>query len=95
MILFSLQFNGTHRNERINKAQKIRQNRYWFKNKRMGIIPDFGLVLSINKIGSFEKVVDLIFMGSHVKEKCERWYVVSAVEQVSVRSICPVVFVRI
>jgi len=40
-----------------------------------------------------EKDVDLIFMGSHVKEKGERWYVGSAVEQVSARSICPVAII--
>lgn len=39
------------------------------------------------------KDVDLIAMGSHTKEKDERWYVGSAVEQVSSRSICPVAVV--
>jgi nucleotide-binding universal stress UspA family protein len=37
--------------------------------------------------------VDLIAMGSHTKDKADRWYVGSAVEQVSARSICPVVVV--
>jgi len=37
-----------------------------------------------------EKDVDLIFMGSHTREKGERWYVGSAVEQVSAQSFCPV-----
>jgi nucleotide-binding universal stress UspA family protein len=40
-----------------------------------------------------EKGVDLIAMGSHTKEKGKKWYVGSAVEQVSSRSICPVVVV--
>ena len=29
-------------------------------------------------------------MGSHTREKGERWYVGSAVEQVSAQSFCPV-----
>jgi nucleotide-binding universal stress UspA family protein len=37
-----------------------------------------------------EKGVDLIVMGSHTREKGERWYVGSAVEQVSAQSFCPV-----
>jgi nucleotide-binding universal stress UspA family protein len=37
-----------------------------------------------------EKGVDLIVMGSHTREKGERWYVGSAVEQVSANSFCPV-----
>ncbi|NVM20415.1 MAG: universal stress protein [Desulfobacterales bacterium] len=37
-----------------------------------------------------EKDVDIIAMGSHTKEKGEKWYVGSAVEQVSSRSVCPV-----
>ncbi len=40
-----------------------------------------------------EKDVDLIAMGSHTKEKGEKWYVGSAVEQVSSRSMCPVAVV--
>lgn len=40
-----------------------------------------------------EKDIELIVMGSHEKEKEDRWYVGSAVEQVSSRSICPVVVV--
>lgn len=40
-----------------------------------------------------EKHIDLIAMGSHTKEKSERWYVGSAVEQVGSRSRCPVVVV--
>ena len=36
---------------------------------------------------------DLIVMGSHTKEKGGKWYVGSAVERVSYRSICPVVVV--
>ena len=37
--------------------------------------------------------VDLIVMGSHTKEKSGKWYVGSAVERVSLRSICPVIVV--
>ena len=40
-----------------------------------------------------EKDVELIVMGSHTKETGDRWYVGSAVEQVSSRSMCPVVVV--
>jgi nucleotide-binding universal stress UspA family protein len=40
-----------------------------------------------------ERDIELIVMGSHEKEKEDRWYVGSAVEQVSSRSICPVVVV--
>ncbi len=37
--------------------------------------------------------VDLIIMGSHTKEKSGKWYVGSAMERVSLRSICPVIVV--
>ena len=37
--------------------------------------------------------VDLIVMGSHTKENEGKWYVGSAVERVSLRSICPVIVV--
>jgi len=40
-----------------------------------------------------EKDIDLIVMGSHTKEREKRWYVGSAVEQVSVRASCPVAIV--
>jgi len=40
-----------------------------------------------------EKDADLIIMGSHTKEKEKRWYVGSAVEQVSSRAACPVIVV--
>jgi len=40
-----------------------------------------------------EKDVELIAMGSHTKKTEDKWYVGSAVEQVSSRSICPVVVV--
>ena len=40
-----------------------------------------------------EKDADLIVMGSHTKEKGGKWYVGSAVERVSYRSVCPVVVV--
>lgn len=36
---------------------------------------------------------DLIVMGSHTKQKGGKWYVGSAVERVSYRSVCPVVVV--
>jgi hypothetical protein len=40
-----------------------------------------------------KKEADLIVMGSHTKEKGGRWYVGSAVERVSYRSVCPVAVV--
>ncbi|OHE59449.1 MAG: hypothetical protein A2Z47_08685 [Thermodesulfovibrio sp. RBG_19FT_COMBO_42_12] len=40
-----------------------------------------------------EKGIDLIVMGSHTRESGERWYVGSAVEQVSAKSLCPVAVV--
>ena len=40
-----------------------------------------------------EKDVELILMGSHTREKNKKWYIGSAVEQVSARSICPVAVV--
>ena len=40
-----------------------------------------------------DRDMDLIAMGSHTKDKGEKWYVGSAVEQVSSRSICPVAVV--
>ncbi|MCD6319087.1 MAG: universal stress protein [Candidatus Desulfofervidaceae bacterium] len=40
-----------------------------------------------------EKDVDLIIMGSHTKEKDNKWYLGSAVEQVSLRAHCPVLVV--
>jgi len=40
-----------------------------------------------------EKGIDLIVMGSHTREKGEKWYVGSAVEQVSAESLCPVAVV--
>ena len=40
-----------------------------------------------------KKDADLIVMGSHTKEKGGKWYVGSAVERVSYRSVCPVVVV--
>jgi len=40
-----------------------------------------------------EKDVDLIVMGSHTKQKEKKWYVGSAVEQVSFRSFCPIIVV--
>jgi nucleotide-binding universal stress UspA family protein len=53
-----------------------------------GTLPYSGI---LNYAG--EKDVDLIVMGSHTKERGERWYVGSAVEQVSAESLCPVVVV--
>ena len=40
-----------------------------------------------------KKDADLIVMGSHTKEKGGKWYVGSAVERVSYRSVCPVVVI--
>jgi len=40
-----------------------------------------------------EKGIDLIVMGSHTRDKGEKWYVGSAVEQVSEKSFCPVAVV--
>jgi nucleotide-binding universal stress UspA family protein len=40
-----------------------------------------------------DRDADLIAMGSHTKDKGEKWYVGSAVEQVSSRAICPVAVV--
>jgi nucleotide-binding universal stress UspA family protein len=40
-----------------------------------------------------EKDVDIILMGSHTKEKAEKWYVGSAVESVSAMAACPVMVV--
>jgi nucleotide-binding universal stress UspA family protein len=40
-----------------------------------------------------KKNADLIVMGSHTKEKGGKWYVGSAVERVSYRSVCPVVVI--
>ena len=50
-----------------------------------GKLPHSGILKYAN-----EKGVDLIVMGSHTREKGERWYVGSAVEQVSANSSCPV-----
>jgi nucleotide-binding universal stress UspA family protein len=40
-----------------------------------------------------EKLADLVVMGSHVKETGEKWYVGSAVDEVSAGSSCPVIVV--
>jgi nucleotide-binding universal stress UspA family protein len=40
-----------------------------------------------------KKEIDLIVMGSHTKQKEGKWYVGSAVERVSLRSICPVIVI--
>ncbi|MCP3895391.1 MAG: universal stress protein [Bacteroides sp.] len=40
-----------------------------------------------------QKDIDLIVIGSHTKEKSGKWYAGSAVERVSLRSICPVIVV--
>ena len=53
-----------------------------------GKLPHSGILKYQN-----EKAIDLIVMGSHTKEKGERWYVGSAVEQVSAKSLCPVAVV--
>jgi len=53
-----------------------------------GMQPHSGILKYAN-----EKDIDLIVMGSHTRETGERWYVGSAVEQVSAKSFCPVVVV--
>ena len=57
-----------------------------------GVYPE----LEILKLAA-EKDVDLIVMGSHTKMKGKlqgsRWYVGSAVQRVSARSVCPVVVI--
>ena len=40
-----------------------------------------------------KKEIDLIVMGSHTKQKEGKWYVGSAVERVSLRSICLVIVI--
>ncbi len=40
-----------------------------------------------------ENAIDLIIMGSHTKEKDNKWYIGSAVEQVSLRAASPVMVV--
>jgi nucleotide-binding universal stress UspA family protein len=53
-----------------------------------GTLPHSGILKYAN-----EKGIDLILMGSHTREKGERWYVGSAVEQVSAVSHCLVVII--
>lgn len=53
-----------------------------------GAIPQLEILKYANK-----KDVDLIVMGSHTKNKGGKWYVGSAVERVSFRSVCPVVVI--
>ena len=53
-----------------------------------GTLPHLGILQYAR-----DKNVDIIAMGSHTKEKGEKWYVGSAVEQVSPRSACPVAVV--
>jgi nucleotide-binding universal stress UspA family protein len=48
--------------------------------------------LEIEKYAA-KKDIDLLVMGSHTKEKEGKWYVGSAVERVSLRSICPVMVI--
>lgn len=43
--------------------------------------------------GTKKHAIDLIVMGSHTKEKTGKWYLGSVVEQVSCKSVCPVVVV--
>jgi nucleotide-binding universal stress UspA family protein len=40
-----------------------------------------------------EKQADLVVMGSHVKETGDKWYIGSAVEEVSAKCLCPVAVV--
>ena len=57
-----------------------------------GVYPDIEIIKHARR-----KDVDLIVMGSHTKMKGKsegsRWYVGSAVERVSARSVCPVVVI--
>lgn len=53
-----------------------------------GALPHF----AIEKYAD-QNEVDLIVMGSHTKDKNGKWYVGSAVERVSKRSVCPVIVV--
>jgi nucleotide-binding universal stress UspA family protein len=53
-----------------------------------GTLPHLGILQYAR-----DKDVDIIAMGSHTTEKGEKWYVGSAVEQVSSRSTCPVAVV--
>jgi nucleotide-binding universal stress UspA family protein len=57
-----------------------------------GVYPDIEILKSAR-----QNDVDLIVMGSHTKIKGHmeksRWYVGSAVERVSARSVCPVVVI--
>jgi nucleotide-binding universal stress UspA family protein len=53
-----------------------------------GTLPHLGILQYAR-----DKDVDIIAMGSHTKEKGEKWYVGSAVEQVSSRAVCPVAVV--
>jgi len=55
---------------------------------RGGAIPHLEILEYAKKIAA-----DLIVMGSHTKERNGKWYVGSAVERVSCRSLCPVVVV--
>jgi nucleotide-binding universal stress UspA family protein len=53
-----------------------------------GVLPH----LEIEKYAENEDA-DLIIMGSHTKENDGKWYVGSAVERLSLRSLCPVIVV--
>lgn len=53
-----------------------------------GVLPH----LEIEKYAD-KKDIDLIVMGSHTKENEGKWYVGSAAERVSLRSICPVIVI--
>lgn len=53
-----------------------------------GAVPQLEILKYADK-----KDVDIIVMGSHTKNKDGKWYVGSAVEKVSFRSVCPVVVI--
>ena len=53
-----------------------------------GAFPHLEILKYVDK-----KDVDMIVMGSHTKNKDGKWYVGSAVEHVSLKSVCPVVVI--
>jgi nucleotide-binding universal stress UspA family protein len=74
--------------EKLVKFCKIPEGIEHEYSIREGMQPQSGIL----KYES-EKSADLIVMGSHTRERGERWYLGSAVEQVSAKSICPVAVV--
>ncbi len=74
--------------ERVSKCEDIPNELYYEYRVWGGALPH----LEIEKYAD-KNDVDLIIMGSHTKENGGKWYVGSAVERVSLRSICPVIVV--